>query len=48
MDRIVRYVEYVKYVEYNPVGAGLAENPRAWPGSSARLAGESESACLNV
>ena len=35
LDRIVRYVEY------NPVGAGLAENPRAWPWSSARLAGES-------
>jgi REP element-mobilizing transposase RayT len=33
LDRIVRYVEY------NPVSAGLAETPRAWPWSSARLAG---------
>ena len=40
LDRIVRYVED------NPVSAGLAANPRAWPWSSARLAGES--ACLNV
>ena len=35
LDRIVRYVEY------NPVSAGLASNPRAWPWSSAQLAGES-------
>jgi hypothetical protein len=35
LDRIVRYVEY------NPVSAGLAANPLAWPWSSARLAGES-------
>ena len=35
LDRIVRYVEY------NPVNAGLAANPRDWPWSSARLAGES-------
>jgi REP element-mobilizing transposase RayT len=40
LDRIVRYVEY------NPVSAGLAENPRAWPWSSARLAGES--ACPTI
>jgi putative transposase len=40
LDRIVRYVEY------NPVGAGLAANPRAWPWSSARLAGES--ACPTI
>ena len=35
LDRIARYVEH------NPVSAGLAANPRAWPWSSARLAGES-------
>ena len=40
LDRIVRYVEY------NPVSAGLAENPRAWPWSSAWLAGES--ACPTI
>jgi putative transposase len=40
LDRIVRYVEY------NPVRAGLAENPSAWPWSSARLAGES--ACPTI
>ena len=33
LDRIVRYVEY------NPVSAGLAENPGAWRWSSAWLAG---------
>ena len=37
LDRIVRYVEH------NPVSAGLAANPRDWPWSSARLAGESAS-----
>ncbi|MGA3241221.1 MAG: transposase [Bryobacteraceae bacterium] len=35
----------VHYVEYNPVSA-LAANPRAWPWSSARLAGES--ACPTI
>jgi REP element-mobilizing transposase RayT len=40
MDRIVRYVEH------NPVTAGLAANPRAWPWTSARLAGES--ACPTI
>ena len=35
LDRIVRYVEC------NPVSAGLASNPLAWPWSSAHLAGES-------
>src|SRR5207245_8898543 len=40
LERIVRYVEN------NPVSAGLAVNPRAWPWSSARLAGES--ACPTV
>ena len=35
LDRIARNVEY------NPVSVGLAANPRAWPWSSARLAGES-------
>ena len=34
LDRIVRYIEY------NPVNASLAANPRDWPWSSARLAGE--------
>jgi hypothetical protein len=37
LDRIARYVEH------NPVSAGLAANPRHWPWSSARLAGESAS-----
>jgi putative transposase len=36
----------VQYVEYNPVSAGLAENPREWHWSSARLAGES--ACPTI
>jgi REP element-mobilizing transposase RayT len=40
LDRLVRYVEY------NPVNAGLAAHPRAWPWSSARLAGES--ACPTI
>jgi hypothetical protein len=40
LDRIVRYVEY------NPVNAGPATHPRAWPWSSARLAGES--ACPTI
>jgi putative DNA methylase len=40
LDRIVRYVEY------NPVSAGLAENPSDWPWSSAQLAGES--ACPTI
>ena len=31
----------VRYIEHNPVSASLAANPRAWPWSSARLAGES-------
>src|SRR5260370_18638036 len=40
LERIVRYVEY------NPVSAGLVADPRAWPWSSARLAGES--ACPTI
>jgi REP element-mobilizing transposase RayT len=36
----------VRYVECNAVSAGLAANPRAWPWSSARLAGES--ACPTI
>lgn len=40
LDRIVGYVEN------NPVSAGLAANPRAWPWSSAWLAGES--ACPTI
>ncbi|MGA3241039.1 MAG: hypothetical protein ABSG03_32630 [Bryobacteraceae bacterium] len=37
---------WFSYVEYNPVSASLAANPRAWPWSSARLAGES--ACPTI
>jgi putative DNA methylase len=40
LDRIVRYVES------NPVSAGFAADPRAWPWSSARLAGGS--ACPTI
>jgi len=36
----------VRYVEYNPVSAGLAADPCAWPWSSARRAGES--ACPTI
>jgi putative transposase len=42
LERIVRYVEG------NPVSAGLAANPRAWPWSSARLAGESACPTIGV
>jgi hypothetical protein len=42
LERIVRYVEY------NPVGAGLAADPRDWPWSSARLAGESACPTLDA
>ena len=31
----------VRYIEHNPVSAGLVADPRDWPWSSARLAGES-------
>jgi hypothetical protein len=45
-DHRVRDEAELHYVDYNPVRAGLAANPRAWPWSSARLAGES--ACPTI
>ena len=42
----VELARIAHYVEYNPVSAGLAANPPAWPWSSARLAGES--ACPTI
>jgi putative transposase len=43
-DRYTRnreqYLKVVKYIEDNPVKAGLVENPRDWPWSSARFRGK--------